>query len=231
MSMSSHSQTIEQKIHALGANYLHKYPKETLAHSNQPVAKKLQNYNCQRQTTQQEHQKFLLTCFFALPDFQGELATTIKTLFSTELGITLDSTFLMHHITQEAAQNIGQDYLDKYPTPSAWYSLFPHKNQQRAQRLKDHTFPNSSRNASDNPAAFIIWMHLVNIYSTLPNSTGKIASAISKLIENVFEINITQYEAASEQVRKISTWDIATGQLAPHIRDALKKPVANQHRR
>jgi hypothetical protein len=198
---------IVNEMRAIGLFYLARHPRKNFFHSNQKFAEAILNFT-NMDATNVEVTHFLLEIYYQLPNFNGELAKAIADFMVNNLKINFTPQFLMKNISVTTIKNIGQKYLELYPKPTPWYSLFRHTNQEIARSMAEgKTATKREIPVGSNFKA--VWLSLVDCYSWLPNAKGQLAAWIDQLMWNVNRIYVEKVEVIGRHTRSRSPDEIA----------------------
>jgi hypothetical protein len=173
------------EIHAIGYEYIIRHPSKSFAHENQAIAREISRYE-PATLTNEGARKFLLSKYYDLRYFSGELSSDIKKYYVTHFGTHLTPQVLIQYFPVEQVKAVGEAYIEKNgSTPSPWYVFMGgHKNQ--AQALQLQKIEASVEAADPDKRHMKMWTNLIEIYGSLPNPDGELARYIEDLIKKVF---------------------------------------------
>jgi hypothetical protein len=219
-------------ISDIGKQYLVEHPRgitniaKNLFNSNQDIADKMAEYKPDASVTMDAHEIFLVNRYLDLPNYTGTLASKIRDLYKHYFLQDLSPDFLIKRIATETLQEIGIDYLNKHPTPSPWYSLIKHNNQEQAGMLKGCVIVDPETQQHVRATRPIdLWHCLLSVYGLLPNHNGDIACAIENKVSNVFGIKFEKVDAMGGQSQNLTT-----SQTAERARPLMSKKIHDAYK-
>ncbi|MDR3490853.1 MAG: hypothetical protein P4M12_02275 [Gammaproteobacteria bacterium] len=210
------AEEIVKKINEIGEKYLSHHKKNYFSlrylftsHTNHPIALRLKNFTS-LSTNPSDYEKFLLSCYYRLPKFEGEIARAIESLMLSELNKSITSELLIKSFTLENLHALGADYLGL--PKSTWSQLvsFYDDTEIIATRLINCDLKKYNQLTPPIPSYQKTWLTLVHIYSqTATESKNKLKQDILTLISNTFGFFIHTVEACDGVTIPVSSCKIA----------------------
>jgi len=168
------------RFQKLGQDYIDRHKNDNfiqkLLHTNNNFAAQIAQFP---HGDMESIRDFALEIYFRLPNTEGELAEALHYFITHDLNIDWNRD-LYKYLPLNALQNIGVDYLKKYPTQNKFFSW--HNHQEIALSLAAGKNHRNQTMLSEDSSYVERWQALLSAYSDLDNPFGEIAQKIESII-------------------------------------------------
>ncbi|MDR3490852.1 MAG: hypothetical protein P4M12_02270 [Gammaproteobacteria bacterium] len=202
---------IVKKINEIGENYLTENPKSYFnlgylfgKHTNHPIALKMKNFSSDSDQPQ-DYERFLMSCYYRLPKFEGKMALAIQAIMMQEFQKTITSELLIKSITPQDLQALGADY-DNLPSKTFGDNKSIQYTAKKLMACDTHKHNQSM------PEYQKVWLTLAEIYSESSMQPSKLKDDMLRLFSRAFNIYIQTTTSCHGQVV-----DLYPSEIAAHI--------------